>query len=187
MASVPIEISARHVHLTETDWTALFGSEAMTVDHPISQHRQFAAAQRVTVRGSKSEYRQVAIVGPFRLATQVELSMTDARVLGLKAPLSDSGALDQAAEVAIIGPAGQVTRPAAIVPKRHIHLDPAAATTAGLSDRQIVAVRIDGARGAQLDQVLVRIHPDFTGRLHLDTDEGNACGVTPGMTAEIVS
>lgn len=187
MPSVPIEISARHVHLTEADWTALFGSAAMMVDHPLSQHLQFVATQRVTIRGPQGEFKNVAVVGPFRPYTQVELAMTDARALGVAAPLCDSGSLERAAEITIVGPPGEITRAAAIVSRRHVHLGPDEAAAAGLQDRQSVSVRITGPRGAQLDNVLVRVHPDFTGRLHLDTDEGNACGVTAGMTAELVA
>lgn len=187
MASVPIEISARHIHLTEADWAALFGTaEEMTVNRPISQHGQFVATERVTLRGPKGELKNVGIVGPSRTNTQVELAMTDARVLGVAAPLCDSGSLEQAGEITIIGSQGEISRAAAIVPRRHIHLGPTEAAAADLHDRQTVSVRVLGPRGAQLDNVLVRVHPDFTGRLHLDTDEGNACGVSADMTAEIV-
>lgn len=187
MASVPIEISARHIHLTKEDWAALFGTTVMTSAREISQPGQFASKERVTLRGPKGEFKNVAIVGPFRPYTQVELAMTDARGLGINAPLTESGAVDQAATITIIGTAGEIERAAAIIPARHIHIGPAEATAAGVQDQQRVSVRIGGLRGAVLNNVLIRIHPDFVGRLHLDTDEGNACGVTPGMTAEIIS
>lgn len=186
MPSVPIEISARHVHLTKEDWEALFGDEEITVDHEISQHGQFSATQRVELRGPKHTFKSVAVVGPFRPYTQVELSMTDARVLGVAAPLIDSGSLEGAAKITIIGPKSELERTAAIVPKRHIHISPAEAAADSVTDKQIVSVRIGGTRSAQLGNVLVRVHPDFVGHLHLDTDEGNACGVTSGMTAEII-
>ena len=112
--------------------------------------------------------------------------MTDARVLGVSAPLVDSGSVDGAATITIIGTNGELEHAAAIIPKRHIHIGPVEAANDGVSDHRVVSVRIGGPRGAQLDNVLVRINPDFVGRLHLDTDEGNACGVTPGMNAEII-
>lgn len=186
MTSVPIELSARHVHLTAEDWTALFGDTEIISDREISQPGQYVAVQRVTLRGPKGEFKNVAVVGPLRPYTQVELAMTDARALGVNAPLSDSGSIDTAAEIIISGPVGEIVRHAAIIPKRHIHIGPSEAATVGVHDRQTVAVRIGGERGAQLDNVLVRINPDFVGRIHLDTDEGNACGVMPGMTAEIL-
>ncbi len=187
MPSIPIEISARHVHLTKPDWATLFGTPEMTVSRPISQPGQFVAAERVILRGPKGELKNVGVVGPFRSETQVELAMTDARALGVAAPVCDSGSLEQAAEITIVGPKSEIVRAAAIVPRRHIHLGPAEAAVAGLHDRQTVSVHINGQRGAQLDNVLIRVHPDFTGRLHLDTDEGNACGVTTGMIADILS
>jgi putative phosphotransacetylase len=187
MASVPIEISARHIHITDADWMALFGTAAMTRARDISQPGQFSAKERVTLRGTKGELKGVAVVGPFRSYTQVELAMTDARVLGVSAPLTESGDVNQAATITIIGSAGEIERAAAIIPARHIHISPSEADATGVKDQQIVSVRVDGPRGAQLDNVLVRVHPDFVGRLHLDTDEGNACGVTPGMAAKIIS
>lgn len=186
MTSIPIEISARHVHITEADWNALFGDGEMTSERAISQPGQYVDEQHVTIRGAKGKLKSVGIVGPFRPYTQVELARTDARVLGIDAPLSDSGSIDNAAMITLVGPWGELERAAAIVPKRHIHISPAEATTAGLHNRQIVSVRINGPRGVTLDQVIVRVHPKFIGRLHLDTDEGNACGVVPGMTAEII-
>lgn len=187
MTSLPIELSARHVHLNEADWTALFGNTKITSARAISQPGQFVAVQRVMLRGPKGELTGVAVVGPLRPYTQVELAMTDARALGVATPTSNSGSIEQAAMITIIGPEAQIERAAAIVPLRHIHIGPAEATAANLHDKQTVSVRINGDRGAQLDHVLVRIHPDFVGRLHLDTDEGNACGVTTGMTAEVIS
>lgn len=186
MISIPIEVSARHIHVTKEDWEELFGSVEMAVERTISQEKQFVVKQRVAIRGPKGEFARVAVVGPFRSATQVELSMTDARAIGVAAPLTGSGELDGAATITIIGTAGSIDRNAAIVPQRHLHIAPDEAKEAGLKDRQTVSIRIEGPRAAVLDYVLVRVHPDFQLRLHLDTDEGNACGVQPGMTAELV-
>ncbi len=184
-STIPIEVSARHVHLTEEDWARLFGPATITSRRILSQRPNFSAVERVRLRGPKGELPNVAIVGPCRPYTQVELAMTDARSLGIMPPLSDSGSLEQAASITIIGPKGEVTRPAAIIQQRHVHLNPDEATSFGLYEHQIISLQIPGPRGATLENVLVRIRADFSGRLHLDTDEGNALGVTPGMAATL--
>lgn len=186
MIHIPIEISARHIHITKEDWATLFGMVAMTVDHPITLPKQFVAKERVVLRGPKGEYANVGVVGPFRQYTQAELSITEARHLGITPPLSDSGMLENAAIVTIEGPVGSIEKPTAIIQQRHLHLSPEDAKTLGLSDRQLISMRIGGPRGALLNNVYARVDRDFTTRLHLDTDEGNACGVVPGMTAEVV-
>lgn len=186
MTFIPIEVSARHIHVTKEDWEELFGYASMEVERAISQEKQFVAKQRVVIRGPKGEFGHVAVVGPVRSKTQAELSMTDARALGIAAPLTGSGELDDAATVTVIGTVGTIERNAAIIPQRHLHIAPDEAKEAGLKDHQTTSVRIEGPRAAVLDNVLVRIHPDFQLRLHLDTDEGNACGVQPGMTAELL-
>lgn len=187
MLQIPIEVSARHVHISAEDLVKLFGVKELEVDRPISQHGQFLAKERVTVQGPKGSFEKVAIIGPIRSRTQVELSRTDARTLGIEAPLSGSGNLEKAALVTIIGTVGTIEQYAAIIPSRHLHIGSTEADSAGLKDLQVVSVRIPGERGAVLSNVLVRTHPDFRLRLHLDTDEGNACGVQPDMVAEIVS
>ena len=186
MASVPIETSARHIHITEADWVALFGDATIVSDHAISQPGQFVATQRVALRSPKAEYKNVGVVGPFRSYTQVELAPSEARHLGLTPPVTDSGKLDKAVAITIVGPKGELVRDAAIIQERHIHCPPDAAKKHGLKDGQIVSVVVPGPRGARLDNVIVRVNKDYAFRLHLDLDEGNACGVKPGMTAEIV-
>jgi putative phosphotransacetylase len=186
MTTLPIEVSARHVHLTEADWSALFGAEAIASDRQISQPQQFVAKQRVSLRGPKGEYANVAIVGPFRAQTQVELAPSEARHLGINPPVAESGHLDSAVTLTIIGPKGSIDRDAAMTPERHIHAHPDDAAKHGLHNGQLVSIEIAGQRGARLDQVVVRVDPDYAWRLHLDIDEGNACGVQPGMSAELV-
>ena len=186
MASVPIETSARHIHITEADWVALFGDATIVSDHAISQPGQFVATQRVALRSPKAEYKNVGVVGPFRSYTQVELAPSEARHLGLTPPVTDSGKLDKAVAITIVGPKGELVRDAAIIQERHIHCPPDAAKKHGLKDGQIVSVVVPGPRGARLDNVIVRVNKDYAFRLHLDLDEGNACGVQTGMTAEII-
>lgn len=185
MPSVPVEISARHVHLTAADWTALFGDATIITDHAISQPNQFVATQRVTLRGPKGEFENVGIVGPFREYTQVELAASEARHLGITPPVVESGQLDQAAEITIIGPAGEITRGYAITPQRHLHCNPDDAAKLGLQNGQMVSAVVSGPKGARYDNIVVRVDPDFSLSLHLDIDEGNACGWQPGLTAEI--
>lgn len=186
MPTIPIEVSARHVHLTPEDWADLFGAATMTSQRVLSQRPNFSAVERVSLRGPKGTLENVAIVGPARSYTQVELAMTDARALGITPPLRDSGSLTDAATITIIGPQGEVTRPAAIIQQRHVHLNPDEAIAFGLHEHQIISLHIPGPRGATLENVLVRIHQDYSSRLHLDTDEGNSLGVTAGMTAELL-
>ncbi len=185
--SIPVEISARHVHLTEAHWIELFGQEKISSGHLLSQPPQFVASQRIILRGPKGDIDQVAIVGPFRDYTQAELAMTDARRLGLTPPLSDSGKLEHAAHITIVGPAGEIRVPAAIIQKRHLHISPELALANGVQNQQKISLLISGPRGARLDHVLVRTGEDFTLQLHLDTDEANACGITSDMIAEFVA
>lgn len=186
MINITAEISARHVHLTAADWQRLFGDQPITPGPGISQPPQFVAMQRVTLRGPKGTIERVGIVGPARPYTQAELAVSDARVLGSDAPLSESGKLDRAAEVTIIGAVGQITVPAAIIQRRHIHAHPNDIQKYVLQGVEEVSVRFPGPRGGVLDHVLIRVHPSFNWHLHLDTDEANACGVTKQTQAEVI-
>ncbi len=183
---IPIEVSARHVHLSAAAWAKIFGTKPMTVGSMISQPPQFLAAARVTLRGPKGIIEQVGIVGPARPYTQVELAVTDARRLGISPPVADSGDLAEAAAITIVGSDGEVTLPVAIIPRRHIHAHPSDGQKFGLTHGQEVSVRIDGSRGGVLEHVLVRLHRDFSWRLHLDTDEANACGVVGQTTGHVL-
>lgn len=182
---IPIEISARHVHLNEQDWQTLFSTPHPTVSKLISQRPQFLATERVDLIGPKSSMIGVGVVGPLRERTQVELSYTEARFLGITAPLVVSGNLGSAATITLRGPKGQITVPAAITPKRHIHASLDEADQAGLRDGDEVSIEVPGERGGRLDHVVVRTHPTFTWRVHLDTDEANAFGVQAGTEATI--
>ncbi len=186
MNNITTEISARHIHLTSADWQQLFGDQPMTSVASISQLPQFLATQRVHLRGPKGMIERVGIVGPARPYTQVELAASDARVLGVTAPLSESGKLSSAGEITIVGPLGDITRAAAIVQRRHVHAQPGDLERFGLKNKQELSVRFPGPRGGQLDHVIVRVHPSFTWRLHLDTDEANALGLAPGAAAEVL-
>lgn len=185
--SVPVYLSARHIHVTAEDWRQLFGEQEPTVKRSLHLGEHYLAAERVTLKGAKGEMAKVAIVGPYRAATQVELSITDAMQLGIQAPIKVSGQLDGAGSVTIIGPQGQVTKSCAIISQRHLHLSAADAEHQPLTDGQIVSAEIDSPRGGVLNQVVVRIISDGESCLHLDTDEGNALGVDQTSLATIIS
>ena len=186
MAKVLVETSARHVHLSEEHIKALFG-EGATLTHKkdLSQPGQFACEERVTVVGPKKSIPNVIILGPARPATQVEISLTDARTLGVSAPVRESGDVAGSGACKLVGPAGEVEiAEGVIAAKRHIHFTPADAEAAGVADKEIVSVKIDSdGRSLVLGDVVVRVSPKFAAAMHIDTDESNAmhaCGVVYG-------
>jgi len=184
--TIPVEISARHIHLTEADWQKLFATPHPVPKVMISQPPQFVAVERVSLRGDKGVIPHVGIVGPLRAYSQVELAMSDAVRLGIHPPLSSSGHVSEAVSVTVIGSKGEITLPIAIIQQRHIHASPAEANAAGLRDGEEVSLRFSGRRGGQLDHVVVRVHPSFAWHAHLDTDEANALGVTAETIATII-
>ena len=169
--NILVETSARHVHVTEADLETLFGKGyQLTVKKELSQPGQYASNERVTVVGPKKELANVSILGPCRSATQVELSMTDARSIGIVAPVR--------AGCKLVGPAGEVEiGEGVIIAKRHIHMTPADAAAAGVADKDIVKV-VTGGNGRKLvfDDVVIRVSEKFATAMHIDTDESNAAG-----------
>ena len=176
MEKILVETSARHVHLSKEDLAVLFGADAeLTFKKALSQPGQFACEERVKLVGPKKEIANVIILGPVRPATQVELSYTDARTLGIDAPLRESGNVAGTPGLKLVGPAGEVDiAEGAIVAKRHIHMTPADAEAYGVENGQIVSVKIDSERSAILGDVVVRVNPNFALAMHIDTDEANA-------------
>lgn len=177
MAKVLIETSARHVHVTEEHLAILFGEGAkLTPKKNLSQPGQFACFERVDLVGPKKTIPNVSILGPTRKATQVEISFTDARTLGVTAPVRESGDVAGSAPCKIVGPCGEVEiSEGVIVAKRHIHFTPEEARDAGVEDKQIVSVKIDSAdRSTIFGDVVVRVSPKFSAAMHIDTDEANA-------------
>ncbi len=187
--TVLVETSARHVHLSREHVDILFGKgHELTKKKDLSQPGQFACEERVTVKGAKKELAGVSVLGPERPATQVELSLTDARSIGVSAPVRESGDIAGTGECTLVGPCGEVTiKEGVIAAKRHIHLDTDTAEKFGLADKQIVSVKItsDG-RSNIFGDVVVRVSPKFAPAMHLDTDESNAAGCVPGMMGEII-
>ena len=179
MAKVLLETSARHIHLSQEHVDILFGAgHQLTHKKDLSQPGQFACEERVTVVGPKKEIKNVSILGPVRKESQVELSATDARSIGLNAPVRESGVLEGSAPCKLVGPAGEVELEyGVIVAKRHIHITPEDAQAFGVSDKEIVKVKADSeGRSLIFDDDVVRVSPSYATAMHIDTDEANACG-----------
>ena len=190
MNIITVETSARHVHLTEKDIETLFGcGHKLTVKKMLSQPGQFACEERVDIVGPKKEIKSVIILGPARPATQVEVSLTDARTLGIEAPIRESGDIAGSGACKIVGPAGEVEiAEGVIAAKRHVHLRPEDALQFGVKDKQIVEVKIKSAgRSATLGDTVIRVHENFMPYMHIDTDEANACGSAGDVEGEIVN
>jgi len=177
---VQVEVSARHVHLSAQDLVTLFGpGAALTAVRPLSQPGQFLAGERVTVIGPKGRFERTAILGPVRGNTQVELAISDLRVLGITAPMRESGDVQGSSSVTIEGPCGKVTlQQGVIIARNHIHMTPDAARTLALQDKQKVNVKVLTDRPITFHDVIVRVSDNFSCRVHLDTDEGNAAAVS---------
>ncbi|MDR0671588.1 MAG: phosphate propanoyltransferase [Oscillospiraceae bacterium] len=177
--SIIIEGSARHVHVTREDLEALFGAGyRLHSKRELSQPGEFLSEEKVRVEGPRGAIDRISILGPERRATQVELSLTDARVLGLTPPIRESGQLAGSAGCRVVGPAGAVElTEGAIIAKRHIHVTPEDAEAHGLKNQDIVSVRVEGARALTFGEVVVRVSPKFRTRMHLDFDEMNAAGL----------
>ena len=186
---VLLETSARHVHLSKEHIETLFGAgHELTKKKDLSQPGQFACDERVTIVGSKKELAGVSVLGPARPATQVELSLTDARSIGVAAPIRESGDIAGTGACKIVGPCGEVEiSEGVIAAMRHIHLDTKTAEEMGLSDKQNVCVKVaSNGRKTLFADVVVRVSDKFAPAMHIDTDESNACGAAPGMTVEII-
>ena len=185
---VPVGVSARHIHLTQEDVEALFGPGYHLTKKKDLMGGQFAANEQCTIVGLKLRaIENVRILGPVRKASQVEISATDARTLGINAPLRESGDVAGSAPISLVGPRGVLyLKEGCIVAARHIHMTPQEAVNAGLKDGDYVSVRMGNERGAVLDKVKIRVDPSFSLEMQIDTDEANACQVKQGDTAEII-
>ena len=189
MAKVLVETSARHVHVTQEDLEILFGKGyELHVKKMLSQPGQFASEERVEVVGSKKSLTGVSILGPVRKATQVELSLTDARAIGVTAPVRESGELAGAGACKLIGPCGEVeVKEGVIAAKRHVHMTKADAEAFKVKDKDEVMVRIDSdGRSLVFDDVVCRVSDSYALAMHIDTDESNAGCVAPGTMGEVI-
>ena len=183
---VPIEASGRHVHVTKEQALALFG-HGLTPKRDLSQPGQYLAQERVIVVGPKGKFENVAVLGPERSAGQVEVSLTDARHLGLEVPLRLSGDVKDSPGILLRGEKGCVTlEEGVIAAQRHIHMTPEDAAAMGVTDQQRVRLQVFTHRPLIFDDVVVRVHEDFATFVHLDYDEANACGFQNGDLGRIL-
>lgn len=186
---VLVETSARHVHVTREVLDILFGEGyELTVKKMLSQPGQYASAERIDVVGPKKTLAGVSILGPIRPETQVELSMTDARSIGIAAPVRESGQIAGSGACKLVGPKGEVEiSEGVIVAKRHIHMTKADAAAFGVADKQVVSVKVDSAdRSLIFGDVVVRVSDSYALAMHIDTDESNAAGMAPGTMGEVI-
>ncbi len=185
---VLVEISARHVHVSQKDLEILFGEGyQLTPKKDLSQPGQFACEEKVTIVGAKASLK-ASILGPVRPDTQVELSLTDARAIGVTAPIRESGDVAGSGACKIVGPKGEVELAQGVIAaKRHIHMTPADAEKYGISDKQIVSVKVDtNGRSLVFGDVVARVSPSYALAMHIDTDEANAALVGCGQMGEII-
>ena len=187
--TVPVGVSARHIHLSQEDVEKLFGPGYQLTKKKDLMGGQFAANEQCTIVGLKLRaIENVRILGPVRKQSQVEISATDARTLGVNAPLRESGDLKGSAPIALVGPKGAIyLNEGCIVAARHIHMTPEQANAASLKDGDYVTVRMGNERGAVLDKVKIRVDKSFDLEMHIDTDEANACQVKQGDIATIIA
>lgn len=184
-----VETSARHIHVSEADLKVLFGENAkLTPKKDLSQPGQYACEERVTVVGPKKEIKGVSILGPTRKETQVELSTTDARSIGLPIAIRESGQLENTPGCKLVGPCGEIEiEKGVIVAKRHIHATVKDAEELGVKDKDIVCVKVNTPERALIfGDVVVRVSDTYALAMHIDTDESNAGCVAPGTMGEIV-
>lgn len=183
---IPVELSARHVHLSEADALTLFGGP-LTPVRDLSQPGQFLCKERVRLIGPKGVMDNVAILGPARKATQVELSKTDARGLGLNPPVRQSGDTAGSPGIILASQNGIVgLESGVIVAARHIHMTPEDAAHYGLVDKDKVCVRLNTDRPLVMEDVLVRVSANYRLAMHIDADEGNGAGWRNGVTGIIL-
>lgn len=186
--TILVETSARHVHVSEADLAVLFGQGyTLTNKKDLSQPGQFACEEKVTVVGPKGETK-MSILGPTRKDTQIEVSLTDARTLGIKALVRESGDIKGTAGCKLIGPAGEVEITCGVIAaKRHIHMTPTDAKEYGVQDKDIVSVKVNtDQRSLIFGDVVCRVSETYALAMHIDTDESNAAGCAGAVQGEII-
>lgn len=185
---VKIGLSNKHLHLSQQDLETLFGKgHELTPTKPLVQPGQFAAEEKVDIVGPKKTLTGIRVLGPVRPETQVEIALTDARTIGIKAPVRESGKLDGTPGCKLVGPCGEVELDHGVIAAlRHVHLNDEQAAEAGVKDGDVVSIKIQGERGLVFDNVLVRAGVKHEKEVHLDTDEGNAAGCGPDSVCTII-
>lgn len=179
---IPVGVSNRHIHLSREDMDVLFGyGSTLTRMKAVKQPGQFAAEETVTLRTKKGDITNVRVLGPLRSATQIEISVADSFVLGVKAPVRMSGDLHDSPGIEIVGPKGRVVKPhGTIVAWRHIHISPQEAQLHSLRDGMEIDIQADGLRAGVLGHVVVRVSADAVLELHIDVEEANGFGLRNG-------
>lgn len=189
MKEILVETSARHVHVSQSDLEALFGKDyVLTNKKDLSQPGQYVCMERVDLIGPKKSILGVSILGPVRPNTQVEISLTDARTLGVVAPVRESGDIAGSAPIKIVGPKGEIEiKEGVIVAKRHIHMTMEDALEFGVKDKDIVKVEVTSSnRSLVFGDVVVRVSNKFALAMHIDTDESNAAGLSGQVFGKLV-
>lgn len=184
-----VETSARHVHVTQEHLDILFGKGAeLHYKKELSQPGQYACEERVDIVGSKKTMAGVSILGPCRAATQIELSLTDARAIGVNAPIRESGNIAGSGACKLIGPKGEVELTEGVIAaKRHIHIEPEVAAKMGVQDKDVVSVKLHTAdRSLTFGDVICRVDPAYRAAMHIDTDEANAAACSGEVMGEII-
>ncbi|MDD3377942.1 MAG: Phosphate propanoyltransferase [bacterium ADurb.Bin157] len=186
---VPVGVSNRHIHVTQSDLETLFGKGYSLKDmKSLSQPGQFAAEECVIIAGPKGSIEKVRILGPVRPETQIEISMTDSYKLGVKGVVKNSGDISGTPGCVVIGPKGTVILDkGVIVAARHVHMSTSEASQMGLKDLDLVSLKTSGSRSVTFNNVLVRVSDKFALDFHIDTDEANGAGLRNGDMVEIVA
>ncbi|NLC03844.1 MAG: phosphate propanoyltransferase [Tissierellia bacterium] len=186
--TLPVGLSNKHIHVSQKDLDILFGEGyELTKFKDLSQPGQYACEEKVDIIGPKGTLKGVRILGPVRSKTQFELSISDAFALGVKPIVRNSGDVAETPGAKIVGPKGEVEiHEGIIVAARHIHMHTSDAERFGVEDKDIVNVRVKGPRGLIFENVLVRAHEDFALEMHVDIEEGNACGLKNGDLVELI-
>ncbi len=190
MKPILVETSARHIHLSRTDIDKLCGvGFELPFKRMLSQPGQFVSDLRLDIIGPKNTIKAVVVLGPLRSATQVEVSATDARLLGVAPPIRESGDIKGSGTIRIKGPLAEIEIPeGVIIAKRHVHMHPDDAILYGVKDKQIVAVKVLSAgRSLIFGDVVIRVRADFGLTMHIDTDEANAAGLSGEVYGEILT
>ncbi len=189
MKKILVETSARHIHVSQEDLEILCGKGAKLESRaPLSQPGQFVSTTRLTIVGPKNSLERVSILGPTRKKSQVEISLTDARMIGVTAPIKESGDIAGTPGIKLIGPAGELElKEGLIIAKRHIHMRPEDAQEFGVKNGEIVGVKIKTAdRSIVLADTVIRVREDFSLAMHIDTDEANAAGLNGNGEGELI-
>lgn len=188
MKTVPVGVSARHIHLSPAHINILFGQGyELTTFKDLSQPGQFAAQETVFIVGPKGKIEKVRILGPARPSTQIEVSRTDAFSLGINPPVRESGHIEHTPGLRVIGPKGEIDlEQGVIVAARHIHFHTSDAVKWGIQDKQLLRIKVNGERPLIFENVIARVSDHYALDMHIDTDEGNAAGVKTGDLAELI-